>query len=236
MSCNTMTRGVRIGWTVACVTALLGTLSVQAAGVEPPPSRKMARQIEVMEKIIDQVLLDSPNFLIRGTPVARGTYIAGTGVLFTFDASLVEHDWGMDGKKWNFGGFRVETKDGKRVLIIDEDGDVVGDDIRGDDDAGKEEEGDIKDWREQRRAKTERVYVRGKTEMVDLLLDYGDTLTTLEPNEWVIIMGFMTDEDFVDRARLSRLILKAKMSDLEAYTAGKLSEEDMVKRIVEQEY
>lgn len=238
MNRNAMTQGVRIGRTVTCVAALVALTAAQAAAVEPPPSRKMARQIEVMEKIIDQVLLDSPNFLIRGTPVARGSYIPGTGVLFTFDASLVEHDWSdLDPKKWNLGGFRVETRDGQRVIIIDDGKDR--DKEKGDEDAQKEDEqieGDLQDWRDERRARSERVYVRGKTEMVDVLLDYGDTLTTLDPDQWVIIQGFLTDEDFVDRARFSRLILKAKIGDLQAYTAGKLSEEDMVKRIVEEEY
>jgi hypothetical protein len=229
MNRNAMTQGVRIGRTVTCVAALVALAAAQAAAVEPPPSRKMSRQIEVLEKIIDQVLLDSPNFLIRGTPVARGTYLPGTGVLITFDASLVDKDWDADFKNWNFGkGFHVEERDGKRVIIIDDEG-IVQDDVKGD------EDDELDDWREERRAKNERVYGRGKTEMVDVLLDYGDTVT-LEPNQWVIIMGFMTDEDFVDRNRISRLILKAKAGDLHDYATGKLSEEEMVKRIVEQEY
>ena len=131
MNRNAMTQGVRIGRTVTCVAALVVLAAVQAAAVEPPPSRKMTRQIEVLEKIIDQVLLDSPNFLIRGTPVARGTYLPGTGVLFTFDASLVDRDWDeLDFKKWNFGrGFHVEEKDGQRVIIIDDEGEVLQDDV-----------------------------------------------------------------------------------------------------------
>jgi hypothetical protein len=231
MNRNAMTQGVRIGRTVTCVAALVALAAGQAAAVEPPPTRKMTRQIEVMERILDQVLLDSPNFLIRSTPVARGTYIPGIGVLFTFDASLVEHDWGgIEFKNWNFGkGFRVEEQDGKRIIIIDEDPDP---DERELDD---EIEDSLQDWRDKRRERTERVYVRGKTEMVDVLLDYGDTVT-LDSGQWVVIMGFLTDEDFIDRNRFSRLILKAKAGDLDAYASGKISEEEMVKRIVEEEY
>jgi hypothetical protein len=233
MNRNAMTQGVRIGRTVTCVAVLVALAAVQAAAVEPPPNRKMARQIEVMEKIIDQVLLDSPNFLIRGTPVVRGTYLPGTGVLFTFDASLIEHGLdNLDFKTWNFGkGFHVEERDGKRIIIIDDDGKIERDDI-----IGKEDLDDsIQDWRDKRRERNERVYVRGKTEMVDVLLDYGDTVS-LDANQWVVIMGFLTDEDFIDRNRFSRLILKAKAGDLQAYASGKISEEEMVKRIVEQEY
>ncbi|HMB71403.1 MAG TPA: hypothetical protein VKU85_18995 [bacterium] len=229
MKRNAKTQGVRIGRTVTCVTALVALAAAQAAAVEPPPTRKMTRQIEVMERIIDQVLLDSPNFLIRSTPVVRGTYLPETGVLFTFDASLVEHDWdGIEFKNWNFGkGFRVEERDGKRVIIIDDEPD--------EDEIEREVEDSLEEWRTKRRERTERVYVRGKTEMVDVLLDYGDTVT-LDSNQWVVIMGFLTDEDFIDRNRFSRLILKAKAGDLEGYASGKISEEEMVKRIVEAEY
>lgn len=232
MDGNTKARGGRFGRTVIVAALLLGTLSVQALAVEPPTSRKMARQIEVMEKILDQVLLDSPNFLIRGTPVARGTYIDGFGVLFTFDASILDHDLDLDFKNWDFGGFRVEEHDGKRVIILPDQGREEDHESTNDND----NEDDIRTWRDRRNARSDRVYVRGKTEIVDLLLDYGDTLTTLDAEQWIAVMAFMTDEDFADRSRFSRLILKAKVADLRAYAADDLSEEEMVKRIVEEEY
>jgi hypothetical protein len=228
-----LARACRTGAVAALLCAFAGQ---EASAVAPPSSRKMAKQIEVMETILDRVLLDSPNFLIRGTPVARGVFIPSFGVLFSFDASLTGEDW-EDLKNWSFPGFKIEEHDGQRVIIIDEDGD--GDpeieEMHGseDDEADDETSGDPRD---RRRDRQERTYGRGKTEIVDVLLDYGDTLSTLEANHWVAVMAHITDEEFIDRARMSHLILKAKMSDLRAYTAGNLSEEEMVKRIVTEEY
>jgi hypothetical protein len=224
-----LARACRTGAVVALLCAFAGN---EAAAVAPPPSKKMARQIEVMEKILDQVLLDSPNFLIRGTPVARGVFIPTFGVLFSFDASLTGEDW-EHLKNWSLPGFKIEEQDGKRVIIIDEEGEEVEERIEGLEDPESDEDGDPRDHRLRRQ---ERTYGRGKTEIVDVLLDYGETLSTLEPNQWVAVMAHLTDEEFIDRARMSHLILKAKMSDLRAYTAGSLSEEEMVKRIVTEEY
>jgi hypothetical protein len=220
--------------TGAVVTLLCAFAGNEAAAVAPPSSRKMARQIEVMEGILDRVLLDSPNFLIRGTPVARGVFIPSFGVLFSFDASFTGEDW-EHLKNWSFPGFKIEEQGGKRVIIIDEDGEKVEEKIEGpeDDEVDDETSGDPRDRRRERQEKT---YARGKTEIVDVLLDYGETLSTLEPNQWVAVMAHITDEEFIDRARMSHLILKAKMSDLRAYSAGNLSEEEMVKRIVQEEY
>jgi hypothetical protein len=230
----TAARDLERAWRAGAVAAALCFVAGQdASAVAPPPSKKMARQIEVMEKILDQVLLDSPNFLIRGTPVARGVYIPTFGILFSFDASLTGEDW-EHLKNWSFPGFKIEEQDGKRVIIIpDEDVDI--EEIRGPEDEPDEsdEDGDPRDHRLRRQ---ERTYGRGKTEIVDVLLDYGETLSTLEPNQWVAVMAHLTDEEFIDRARMSHLILKAKMSDLRAYTAGSLSEEEMIKRIVTEEY
>jgi hypothetical protein len=211
-------------------------LAVAAEAVAPPPSRKMMRQIEVMEKIIDQVLHDSPNYFIRSLPVARGSYIPEFGVLFTFDASLVRTDWDKEVTKWSIPGFRVENQDGRKVIILDKDWEDEEDSDSTDVESSDDEDFDPGDWRDIRRRRQERVYLRGKTEMVQVLLDYGDTLTSLDDGKWVAIMAFLTDEDFINRNRISRLILKAKIDDLREYGSGSISEEEMVKRIVEQEY
>jgi len=239
---GTQTRMRRIGTAATGAGALLVMLAVQVAAVEPPPNRKMGRQIEVMEKIIDQVLLDSPNFLIRGLPVTRGAYIPSFGVLFTFDASLVMKDWEQVLKMSlpDLPEFRVEEKDGHKVIILPEGRMGLDEDDKDEDSSGgegkKKVQIDLGDWREKRRERQEEVYAAGKAEIVGVLLDYGDTLTTLEPGQWVAIMAYLTDEDFIDRRKFSRLILKVKVSDLKAYAAGDLDEENLVKRIVEQEY
>ena len=235
-------RGAREqGWArpviVVLVAVGLGLLAREAFGVEPPPG-KMEKQIEVMERILDQVLIDSPNFLVSGRGNARGLWVPEFGVIMTFDASLVDKD-----KDWKFDfgkGFKIETDSkGRKVIILDEDGKVLTEDEKGD--ATKEEV--RKALQAQKSMKTaqegspqDRLYKRGKAEIVDALLDYGDTLSTIPAGKWLAIVAFLKDARYFDERGLSRLVLKAKIDDLRAYASDKLTEQEMVKRIVEEEY
>lgn len=215
-------------WVAVAAAVALGLLAQKAFGVEPPPG-KMERQIEVMEKILDQVLIDSPNFLVSGRGNARGLWVPEFGVIMTFDAALLEKD-----KDWRFDfgkGFRIETDDkGRKVIILDEDGKVLTEDVRG---ALEQEE---KERQSRQDSPQDRLYKRGKAEIVDTLLDYGDTMSSLPAGKWLAIVAFLKDTRYFDERGLSRLVLKAKIDDLRAYTANKLSEQEMVKRIVEEEY
>lgn len=218
----------RRSWAVG-TTLLVGLVAAtQVLAVDPPVNRKMTRQIEVMEQIIDQVLIDSPNFLVSGRDNARGLYIESFGVLFTFDASLVDRDFDfMD--KWDWGGgFRVKEENGTVIIIPKDEEEWDEEDL----DEIKEQ---VRNSRERRSGREEKLYKRGKTEFVDVLLDYGDTLTTLNRDQWVAIVAYLAD-DYFQENRFSRLILKAKIGDLRDYASEKLSEEEMVKRIVEEEY
>src|SRR5512143_2710810 len=110
------TRGWAFGRGALVGAARLPVLAVgNAFAVDPPPG-KMARQIDVMERILDQVLIDSSNFLVHGRPDARGLYVKEFGVIISFDASLVDKD---NDKSWNFDfgkGFKIVTQDGKKVI------------------------------------------------------------------------------------------------------------------------
>ncbi len=223
---------------IVLAALLLGLLWItQANAADSPVSRKTARQIGVMERIIDEVLVDSPNFLVHGRENARGLYIEELGVLVTFDASLVrggKSDYSRILGKWG-EGFRIETEsDGSRVLIIQdpEDGDEDIEELEDQDDAAEE----VRSWRDRERSREERLYKRGKAEIVDVLLDYGDTLTTLSDDQWVAIVAFLRDNALFEEKKISKLVLKAKLADLRAYASEEISEEEMIKRIVEQAY
>ena len=221
------------GWVqpavVVAVAVLLGLVAGRAFGVEPPPG-KMDRQIQVMEKILDQVLIDSPNFLVSGRGNARGLYVRDFGVILTFSASLVDKDRGW---KFDFGeGFKIQTdKDGRKIIILDEEK-IAKEKQKAAEEAEKHE--DREDT--ERMSRQEGLYKRGKAELVDALLDYGDTLSTLDKGKWVAIVAYLQDARYFDERGMSKLLLKAKIDDLRLYAADKLSEENMVKRIVEQEY
>jgi hypothetical protein len=207
----------------------LGLFASRAFGVEPPPG-KMAKQIDVMERILDQVLIDSPNFLVSGRGNTRGLYVPQFGIVMSFDATLVEK-----GKSWDFDfgkGFRVEEIDGKKVILLE-------DEIHAGDEEAPEPPKTSKTPAPSRKSgesSQERLYKRGKAELVDVLLDYGDTLTSLEKGKWIALVAFLHDAKYFDDRDMSKLILKARVDDLRLYSADKLSEQDMVKRIVEVEY
>jgi hypothetical protein len=222
-------RVVAAAWVIALAAS-------SAWAVDKPESRKMARQMDVMEQILNEVLIDSPNFLVFGRDYTHALYLKDFGVIFTFEASLVgkDEDDEFDFHKWGLDGFRIETKDGERVIVIgpDDPPDPPDPPETGQD----EEEEDVRSWEERRRSRHERLYRRGKTELVDVLLDYGDTLTTLKAGQRVAIVAKLVDSDYFEDRKISHVVLKAKVDDLRAFAAEKISEKEMVTRIVEEEY
>ncbi len=222
-----------LGWArelaIAVGALLAGLLVSEAFAVEPPANRKMERQIDVMERIIDQVLIDSPNFLVSGRGTTRGLYVGSYGAVFTFSASLVErgeHRWDFNFKD----GFHIEDKDGRRVIVLDPD------DLEDLEDLDEEELDDLDRTGRRGDRVQERLYKRGKAEMVDVLLDYGDSISTLQDGQWVAIVAYLRDSSYFVDQKISRLVLKAKIDDLRSYAGGRISEEELVKRIVEEEY
>ncbi len=215
------------------VVLLLGLLSVRAFAVDPPDSKKMARQMEVMEGIIDQVLVDSPNFLVYGRKNTYGLYVQDLGIIFTFSASLVQKKWKGE-EFWSWGGVEIEEEDGQIILRRKDRKDRDEGEEEEEDEEGAEDEG--RDFATKYRDHQERLYKRGKTELVDVLLDYGDTITTLKDDQWVGIVAFLRDSDFFLDNKISRLVLRAKIGDLRAYSAERINQEDMIKRMVIEEF
>ena len=214
------------------IFTLVGLTFGQACAGESSVSDKMVRQIGVMEKIIDKVLIDSPNFLVSGGDNARGLYIDEFGAVFTFEASLVN-------KMFNFKGLfeglsdRVEVttnEDGDKVVIIRKD--------------DKEEEEGKKDkedqagriiLKEEGREDAE-VYEDGKKEMIQAILDYGETMSSLRNDQWLLIAAHLKGADYFKEMEISRLTLKAKMQDLRDFSTGKISEATAESRVVVEEY
>jgi hypothetical protein len=209
------------------ITTFFIGLSVSQAWADAPSiPKRTVRQIGVMEKIIDKVLIDSPNFLVHGGDNARGLYIDGYGAIFTYDASLVSQ-W-FDYKSY----FR---KLGERFEITtNEDGDeiIV---LRRSKDKDKDEDKDDEEAEIEKRDQEE-VYEDGKEEMTQVLLDYGETLSALQDDQWVVLAAFLKGSEYFEEKQISRLVLKAKLGDLRSYSAGKLSESAAISRVVVEEY
>ncbi len=235
---------------IALGLILLTTWVAVASAVAGGVSKRLKRQVSVMEAVLSEVLIESPNLLVSGGGPVFGVYLEEFGVVFGLEASLVETS------RFNLPNFlsryRVETDDGGLVTIYipgdeDEDEDYVEyDELDEDyDDEEYEDEG-VDDAtlrilsrraRSNRRGKRDaRRYEGGKEELLEALIDYGETLSALSNDQSVAIAAYLTDSSYFRDRKISRLVIKAKMSDLRANSEGKLSEEKLLERIVTEEY
>ena len=210
------------------IATFLGLGASYVEGAESPIPDRLKRQVGVMEKILDEVLVDSPNLLVYSQAAARGVYLKEFGVVFTLEASLVEK--GKKGQNWIFGGYSVKEENGK-IVVEPPSGDK---DKDGDD--AKNLVLNLRDLQEKQTKRDKDLYEQGKSELVNCLVDYGETLTALDDGQYVAVAAFLKDSDYFLDNRISRLVLKAKMSDLRAYGAKRISREEMESRLVEEEY
>lgn len=222
-------------------------LAAPATATDPAAAKRMKKQIGVFERILDQVLIESPNFLVHGRDNARGIYLEEFGVLVAFEASLANKEWAGFGD-W-MSGFSFKNEDGKIIITTpDKDKKKGGSSEEGEDEEKKieveierrhkaEEGADRRAKAEEEKSKDaeRKMYEEGKKEVIDALLEYGDTVTTLRDDQWVAVVAFLRDSDYFLENKISRLLVKARMADLRAYTAGRLSEEEMRAKIVLEE-
>ena len=68
------------------------------------------------------------------------------------------------------------------------------------------------------------------------LLDYGETLTPLRDDQWVAVAAFLSRNKFFETSGISRLLIKARMSDLRDHGKGRITESEMRSRVVVEEY
>lgn len=228
--------GARRLWLGALAVLLIGSAASDALAQDRSVSRKVQKQIGVMEQILDQVLIDSPNFLVPGRGNARGIYLEEFGVLLTFEASLVQRDW----DDWNWKNeFKIEKDEhGDRVIIIpDPDEHASNEDEDEEDYEHDEDDEDSDSHRDnRRRPNEERLYEGGKLEIEDMILDYGSTLATLDDASWIGVAAFLKDSDYFLDNRISRLVIRARMKDIRDYESGDLSEDEMRAKLVQEEY
>jgi hypothetical protein len=202
---------------------LVGLLTGDASA---GPRSKESRQIRLFEHIVDEMLVDSPNWLVQGRDETRGVYVEGHGAIFTFDASLVNSGWDGGHKWWNWWSDGGDD----RVIIVgkgrwdDED-----DDEDEDDDRDRRSRRD--DWYDREMKRQERRYDRGKAEVVEMLVDFGDVLTTLPDGEYLEIEAFLERADYFYEKDLDQLSVRVKMADVRAFADGKIDEKTLVQRI-----
>jgi hypothetical protein len=231
-------------WRAALWTAIgLGLAAGSHTDLRAAPVEKTARQIKVMEGILDQVLLDSPNFLVFGRDNAHGLYLDEYGAIFTFDASLTNGS-GKALKNLDLP-FRFDVRKGKDGTIISIP--KLKEDKNKDDENGNSDEEDSQGTKGSKKIRSRAggdededdpavLYRKGKDELIQVLLDYGDTITSLRDDQTVVIAAFLRDNSYFLDNQISRLLLKAKIRDLREHASGRLTDDQMRSRIVQEEY
>lgn len=224
----------RIALTAALVLALSGLVSVWSA---PPDgeSKRMARKMNVLEKIFDEVLRESPNVSVSGGPT-RGLLLDGYGALFTFDGSLTGGGLGyfplansnrvtyLSRSAWTVPSAAPPPK-APKATKGDEEEILVPDSM--------EELAESWETRREENAKKARENLVGlKSELTETLLDYGATLGELSDDQWVVVAAFL---DGFDGDGPEQLVLKVKMRDLRQFSAGQLSLDQAKTRVSIQE-
>ena len=199
-------------------------------------SKRLLREVEIMERTLDEVLVDSPYILVSSSNgVTKGVYVPEYGVIFTFDMNLVASRYDWYGHSWN----------GAEIIDVDEDGEKIvihrrhrWDDDDDDDKDKKDEKNsssDKKSWWEKRDADAKKCYERGKTEIVETLVDYGDMLTSLGDDQWILIAADLTGSEYFDDEDLSQYIVKAQMRDIRAYSQGTITRDALLAKVVKEE-
>ena len=157
----------------ALILALFGLLvaAVGAAETEPTP---LDRKVRVMERVIDEVLVQSPNVTVSLGSNARGLVLDEFGALFTFEGGLGAGN-GLPGllvAPGTFGkGSFTYRLPGREGVKAGEEGDVL----------------DPEEWREQAQEQRRQHLDGLQAELVDLLVDYGATLAELRDDQWVLL-------------------------------------------------
>lgn len=83
---------------------------------------------------------------------------------------------------------------------------------------------------EQERIRTwQEDYKKFRTKIAEALADYGHTLRTLKPEDWLVVT---TDFRFAPPEQPRGLVCQIKKQQIEAYSAGKISREQLLKSVV----
>ncbi len=181
---------------------------------------KIYKQISIMEKIIDEAMVESKNALVQSTHPSRGVYLEGYGPVFTLELGLVNEEFQLQklSKLLDFGsGYTISREE------EDEDGEVT---IT----IKKKKGGDGEKEVFEAGPTPEERYQLVKKELIEVVRDYGYTIDRAGSDEWLTIFatplaGLWADKD------IDRLILRVQMKDIRAYNSGKMNEKQFAEKV-----
>jgi hypothetical protein len=102
-----------------------------------------------------------------------------------------------------------------------------------------EAEADARARRAQRKRmaqRDEKIYARGKQEMIDFVLDFGDAIDGLRDDQMLVLVAYLRDHEYFENNDISHFVVRAKVGDLRAYAGGSLTEQALVAKLTQEEY
>lgn len=228
--------------------ALFGYIAARADAQAPAAWQSVARDAGRFEEDLDEMLLDSPNWLVSGGENARAVYLDGVGLVVSFQASLVGSRWTSGSSNWSWSGFRVKRHgDGWSIYDDEDDWDDEDDDdrdrnrkerdrARAERDRADNDDDEDDDDRDRRSSRERRNFERGKEEMLDFLVDFGPDLSGLRAGESVVLIGCLDGSRFLRREKVGRVIARVSVDDLKARGDGRMNEDALRAKIVMEQY
>jgi hypothetical protein len=193
---------------IPILAALLASLAAGAAlASDSPEADRNARRVATMEKALDHMLLDSPNFLVQRGRNAHGVRLPDYGVVFTFNAQLNLDDTIVEAFDDDHDSRLVVRRGSHRHAPFLR---FLGVQI---DHRNRGREDDPLT-----------LYQDGREELVELLLDEAGILGKLPDGQWVVISALVDDDALRHDRGIQRLVLRVRTDDLRAFAEGRLDE------------
>lgn len=205
----------RILLVAALIVSLLG-IAVIAAGADNPTG-PLTRKVQIMEKIFDEVLVQSENVYVSPGGSTRGLVLEGYGALFTIEGNLGEN---------LIFGLPAGAEDAVVLWQSGEGG--------SDTDRRKPEKRSADDWtvlRKEAAAKSKANLEGLKKELAGTLVDYGPTLTELPDSSWIAVALFVGGRSPFSDGQEETILIRISMRDLRSFASGSLSRDAAIAKV-----
>lgn len=202
------------GLVLASLMVSAGLISTAVAGPDSD-ERRQDKQIRIFERLMDDMLIESPNWLVRSMESTRGDYIDAHGAVFSFRVDLNSKRWWHGGDRWSDLWSWYHDDDDSHVIVIRDDGRSKRRKVTDEDILEREE----------------KLYRRGKEEIIETIVDFGEMFTVLDDSDWIEIKVRLRGAKYFKENDLRKLSVKVKMADVRAHARGALDEEDLIARI-----
>jgi hypothetical protein len=208
------------------MVATIGMAAVTASAADESQSR-LDRKVAVMERVLDEVLVQSPNVVVSSRGVTRGLVLEGYGALFTLDARV-----GTD----SFMALPAPAPLPPASPEGSSDEVIIVPRVRHQTRTGEMVVESWDEWQKESQEKRAEQYKAFKSELIDAVIDYGATLSELGNDQWVAVAAFLDSGPWIGgRDDGGRLVVKVKMGDLRKYSGGSLSRDAAVAKVIVEE-